>query len=58
MDLNLDVSFDAKTLSGHVVLSVEKVNAGVNILVSYRGFLIFIVDSVILIECVVNHSDS
>lgn len=34
MDLELNVDFDSKTLSGHVVLSVEKVNAAVNVLVS------------------------
>lgn len=33
MDLVLDVSFDAKTLSGHVVLSVEKVNVEANVLI-------------------------
>ncbi len=34
MDLELDISFDTKILSGHVVLSVEKVNAEANSLVS------------------------
>lgn len=30
----MDIDFDSKTLSGHVVLSVEKVNAEANTLVS------------------------
>jgi hypothetical protein len=34
MDLELDINFDTKTLSGHVVLSVEKVNGEANTLVS------------------------
>lgn len=33
MDLELDIDFDTKTLSGHVVLSVEKVNAEANTLI-------------------------
>ncbi|XP_057377161.1 leukotriene A-4 hydrolase-like [Daphnia carinata] len=33
MDLVLDVSFDTKTISGHVVLSVEKVNVEAKILI-------------------------
>lgn len=52
------MSFDAKTLSGHVVLSVEKVSDGANVLVSCIGYCYWMEDSVILIECVVNHSDS
>jgi hypothetical protein len=34
MNLELEINFDTKILSGHVVLSVEKVNAEANSLVS------------------------
>ena len=34
MDLELDVNFQSQTLSGHVILSVEKVNADAKVLVS------------------------
>ena len=34
MNLELDVNFDAKTLSGSVTLSVEKVDSSATILVS------------------------
>lgn len=36
MDLELEVDFDTKTLSGHVLLSGEKVNHECNTLVSLR----------------------
>lgn len=38
MALELEVSFDEKTLSGCVILSLEKVNPGANVLVSFYKF--------------------
>lgn len=35
MDLELDVNFQSQTLSGHVVLSVERVNPNAKVLVSW-----------------------
>lgn len=51
MDLELDVSFDAKTISGHVVLSVEKVNVEANVLVSHS----FVSYLVVLVRLYTNY---